>query len=52
MTGAGGVIQSMIFGFGGYDITDRGLVHIGTVIPKEWSKVTIKGYLNSSALRT
>jgi len=28
MTGAGGVLQSMIFGFGGYDLTDEGLVKI------------------------
>ena len=45
MTGAGGVLQSLIFGFGGYDITDNGLVKIETAIPKEWKSVTIKGHL-------
>jgi len=48
MTGAGGVIQSMVFGYGGYDITENGLIQIDTVIPKEWKKVTIKGFLNCS----
>lgn len=33
MTGAGGVIQSLIFGYGGYDITPDGLKQIETVIP-------------------
>ena len=28
MTGAGGVIQSLVFGFGGYDITEEGIVKI------------------------
>lgn len=39
LTGAGGVIQSMVFGFGGYDITEAGLVHVETSIPKEWKRV-------------
>jgi protein-glucosylgalactosylhydroxylysine glucosidase len=46
MTGAGGVLQSLVFGFGGYDITENGLVKIETVIPRQWKSVTIKGYLN------
>lgn len=28
LTGAGGVIQSLVFGFGGYDITEEGLKRI------------------------
>ena len=36
MTGAGGVIQSLVFGFGGYDLTESGLVKIETAIPEEW----------------
>lgn len=48
LTGAGGVIQSLVFGFGGYDITDDGLKRIQTVIPKEWKKLTIKGFLGCS----
>ena len=46
MTGAGGVIQSLVYGFGGYDITDEGLRKITTAIPKEWTNVTIKGFLD------
>ena len=46
LTGAGGVIQSMVFGFGGLDITDKGLVKISTAIPKEWTSVTIKTKAN------
>lgn len=45
LTGAGGVIQSLVFGFGGYDITDSGLIKIDTAIPKEWKRVEIKGFL-------
>ena len=45
MTGAGGVIQSLAFGFGGYDITENGLVKIQTAIPVEWKSVTIKGFM-------
>jgi len=48
LTGAGGVVQSIVFGFGGYDITDDGLKKIETVIPKQWTKLTIKGFLNYS----
>jgi hypothetical protein len=33
MTGAGGVLQSMIFGFGGWDITEKGLVKINSSLP-------------------
>jgi protein-glucosylgalactosylhydroxylysine glucosidase len=34
LTGVGGVLQSVIFGFGGYDITESGFKRIETVIPK------------------
>lgn len=45
LTGAGGVIQSVVFGFGGYDITENGLKKINTAIPKQWKSVTIKGFM-------
>lgn len=41
MTGAGGVLQSMVYGFGGLDIGETGVVRISTSIPNEWKKVTI-----------
>ena len=47
LTGAGGVIQSMVFGFGGYDISEDGVKKIKTVIPKQWKSVTIKGFLEN-----
>ena len=42
LTGAGGVLQSMIFGFGGFDITEKGIIKIKSAIPKQWKSVTIK----------
>ena len=41
LTGAGGVLQSMIYGFGGLEITEKGMIKIATALPKEWKKVTI-----------
>ena len=34
LTGAGGVIQSLVYGFGGLDISDEGLRIVESVIPK------------------
>jgi hypothetical protein len=42
LTGAGGVLQSVIFGFAGIDITDQGIKTVQTVIPEEWDRVIIK----------
>lgn len=42
LTGAGGVIQSVIFGYAGIDITDQGVTKVQTVIPDEWDRVIIK----------
>lgn len=42
-TGAGGVLQSVLMGFGGLDITPRGIVQIKTVLPATWKSLTIKG---------
>jgi trehalose/maltose hydrolase-like predicted phosphorylase len=50
MTGAGGVIQSLIFGFGGWDITDDGIKKIDSVIPKEWKSLTIKGFMKEGVI--
>jgi len=35
-TGAGGIIQSVLMGFGGLDITDNGIVQIKSVLPAAW----------------
>jgi trehalose/maltose hydrolase-like predicted phosphorylase len=42
-TGAGGVLQSVIMGFGGLDITPEGIVQIKSILPEKWKKLTITG---------
>jgi trehalose/maltose hydrolase-like predicted phosphorylase len=42
-TGAGGIIQSVLMGFGGLEITPKGIVQIKSVLPKNWKKLTITG---------
>ena len=43
MTGAGGILQAFINGFGGLDITEKAIIQHKTVLPKHWRKLTIKG---------
>jgi protein-glucosylgalactosylhydroxylysine glucosidase len=42
-TGAGGMLQAVIFGFGGLQITDSGIQQIKTPLPKKWRSLRIKG---------
>jgi len=42
-TGAGGILQSVMMGFGGLDITALGIVQVKSVIPTAWKSLTIKG---------
>ena len=42
-TGAGGLLQAVIFGFGGLEITPRGIVQKKTVLPPSWTRLEIKG---------
>lgn len=42
-TGAGGIIQSLLMGFGGLDITPRGIVQIQSKLPAAWKSLTISG---------
>ncbi len=42
-TGAGGILQSVLMGFGGLDITPKGIVQIKSVLPPQWKSLTIKG---------
>ena len=42
-TGAGGVLQSVMMGFGGLDITPKGIVQIKSILPDKWTKLTITG---------
>lgn len=42
-TGAGGMLQSIIFGIGGLEITEDGIIQLSTEIPKQWKSLTITG---------
>ncbi|MEO6630075.1 MAG: glycoside hydrolase family 65 protein, partial [Mucilaginibacter sp.] len=42
-TGAGGIVQSVLMGFGGLDITSNGIVQIKSKLPANWKSVTITG---------
>jgi len=42
-TGAGGMLQTVIFGFGGLEITDAGIVQGKATLPKAWKSLTITG---------
>ena len=42
-TGAGGMLQVVLFGFGGLHITEEGIVQKNPVLPKEWKSLTLKG---------
>ena len=42
-TGAGGMLQAVLFGFGGLHITDYGIVQGKPSLPKQWKSLTIKG---------
>lgn len=42
-TGAGGYLQSVLFGFGGLDITPNGIVQLKTSLPNQWKSLTLTG---------
>ena len=42
-TAAGGLLQTLLYGFGGLDITDQGLVQHPTKLPKAWRGLTLTG---------
>jgi trehalose/maltose hydrolase-like predicted phosphorylase len=42
-TGAGGILQSVLMGFGGLEITPKGIIQIRSVLPPAWKSLTIKG---------
>ncbi|MDB5130337.1 MAG: glycoside hydrolase family 65 protein, partial [Mucilaginibacter sp.] len=42
-TGAGGIVQSLLMGFGGLDITPNGIVQINSKLPGNWKSLTITG---------
>jgi trehalose/maltose hydrolase-like predicted phosphorylase len=42
-TGAGGIVQSLLMGFGGLEITPQGITQIKSALPAQWKKLTITG---------
>lgn len=42
-TGAGGIVQSILMGFGGLEITPQGIQQVKSVLPKGWKSLTITG---------
>jgi trehalose/maltose hydrolase-like predicted phosphorylase len=42
-TGAGGILQAILNGFGGLEITPAGITQIKSVLPTSWKSLTLKG---------
>jgi len=42
-TGAGGILQAVLNGFGGLEITPAGIIQIKSTLPKQWKSITITG---------
>lgn len=42
-TGAGGILQAVLNGFGGLEITPTGITQIKSILPKQWKSLTITG---------
>lgn len=46
VTGAGGMLQTVLFGFGGLHFTDEGIIQKNPILPKGWKSLTITGVGN------
>ena len=42
-TGAGGMLQTVLFGFGGLYFTDQEIIQKNPILPKEWKSLIITG---------
>ena len=42
-TGAGGIVQSVLMGFGGLEITSKGIIQISSSLPPGWKSLTLTG---------
>ena len=42
-TGAGGMLQAVLGGFGGLKITDQGITQSGGILPNNWTQLKITG---------
>jgi trehalose/maltose hydrolase-like predicted phosphorylase len=40
-TGAGGILQAVLMGFGGLEITSKGIIQIKTALPLPWKSISI-----------
>jgi len=51
-TGAGGVLQSVLMGFGGLEITPKGIIQVKSVLPPGWKSLTLTGIGNEKKTYT
>ena len=42
-TGAGGILQALLMGFGGLDITPNGIVQLPSKLPSTWNGLHLTG---------
>jgi protein-glucosylgalactosylhydroxylysine glucosidase len=42
-TGAGGILQSVLMGFGGLEITSKGIIQVSSKLPGGWKSLVITG---------
>ncbi len=42
-TGAGGILQAVLNGFGGLEITQQGIIQLKPALPRQWKSITITG---------
>jgi kojibiose hydrolase len=42
-TGAGGILQAIMMGFGGLDITSKGIMQVKSVLPANWVSLKLMG---------
>lgn len=43
MTGAGGLLQAVLNGFCGLQVTDKGVVQLPSVLPVHWNRIVVTG---------
>lgn len=43
LTGTGGMLQAMLYGFGGLDVNAAGIKQLKTSLPKQWKSIKITG---------
>ena len=37
------MLQILLFGFGGLEISDQGIIQKNPILPKQWKSLTLKG---------